>query len=114
MKNTVEARKPVFSKIFRWRPSNGQIEMPMEVAVVGTFTNWKKVPMSREMSGGWQVTFKQVPGNHTHRYMLLADGKPVHDENCDGLAIPQGAHEAQFAIATPRGPRVFMLFAQTK
>jgi hypothetical protein len=42
------------------------------------------------------------------------DGKPVEDAHSDGLAIPTGAQELQFAIATPRGPRVFMLFSQTK
>ena len=46
--------------------------------------------------------------------MLLADGKPVEDLHCDGMAIPNGAQELKFAIATGRGPRVFMLFSQTK
>jgi hypothetical protein len=46
--------------------------------------------------------------------MLLADGKPVEDGHSDGMAIPTGAQELQFAIATARGPRVFMLFSQTK
>jgi hypothetical protein len=46
--------------------------------------------------------------------MLLADGKPVEDGHSDGMAIPAGAQELQFAIATARGPRVFMLFSQTK
>jgi hypothetical protein len=38
----------------------------------------------------------------------------VHDPNCDGLAIPRGPIELQFALPTARGPRVFMLFAQAK
>jgi hypothetical protein len=46
--------------------------------------------------------------------MLLADGKPVEDTHSDGMVIPTGAQELQFAIATARGPRVFMLFSQTK
>jgi hypothetical protein len=46
--------------------------------------------------------------------MLLADGKPVEDTHCDGMAVPAGAQELQYAIPTARGPRVFMLFSQTK
>jgi hypothetical protein len=30
------------------------------------------------------------------------------------MAVPSGAQEQEFTIATTRGPRVFMLFAQTK
>ena len=32
----------------------------------------------------------------------------------NGLAIPHGFDEEQYAIQTDRGPRVFMMFAQTK
>ena len=46
--------------------------------------------------------------------MLLVDGLPAQDKNCDGLAIPHGPQEQQYALTTPRGPRLFMLFAQTK
>jgi hypothetical protein len=60
------------------------------------------------------VALQEIPGNRTHHYMILADGKPVKDPHSDGLAIPQGADEEKFAITTLRGPRVFMLFAQTK
>jgi len=83
--------------------------------VVGTFSDWKPLPMVRDAAGqGWHLTLNQIPGNRTHHYMFLADGQPVQDKYCDGLAIPQGAEEEQFAIPTARGPRVFMLFAQTK
>jgi len=57
---------------------------------------------------------QQIQGNRTHHYMLLADGKPVEDAYSDGMAVPTGAQELQFAIPTDRGPRVFMLFSQTK
>jgi hypothetical protein len=107
-------RKQVFSKIFRWRLPKEQIESPAKVEVAGTFSDWKKIPMTRDVSGGWQVALHSIPGNRTHHYMFLADGKPVKDEHCDGLAIPHGAQEEHFAIATPRGSRIFMLFAQTK
>jgi hypothetical protein len=46
--------------------------------------------------------------------MLLVDGQPVRDTQADGLAVPRNAQEAQFALATDRGPRVCMLFAQAK
>lgn len=46
--------------------------------------------------------------------MLFVDGKPAQDKHCDGLAVPHGAQEEHCALQTARGPRVFMLFAQTK
>lgn len=113
MRHKVETRKQSFSKIFRWQP-NGHGEKPAKVEVVGTFTDWKKVPMTHEISGGWHLTLHHIPGNRTHHYMFLADDKPVQDRHSDGLAVPQGAEEERFAITTMRGPRVFMLFSQTK
>lgn len=108
----VEARKPVFSKIFRWQPVNG--ETPAKVEVTGTFTHWQPVPMTREVSGGWHLTLHDIPSNRTHHYIILVDDQPVQVKNSDGLATPRGPEEEKFAIATPRGPRLFMLFAQTK
>jgi 1,4-alpha-glucan branching enzyme len=113
MRHKTELRKQAFSKIFRWH-ANGHAETASKVEVAGTFTDWKKVPMSREVSGGWHLTLHHIAGNRTHHYMLLVDDKPVQDRHCDGLAIPQSPEEEQFAITTARGPRVFMLFAQTK
>jgi hypothetical protein len=108
-------RKLTFTKIFRWRLPEGQTHEPAAVEIAGTFTNWHKVPMVHDkVRGGWHATFHHMPGNRTHHYMLLADGKPVEDKHCDGMAVPHGAQELQFAIATARGPRVFMLFSQTK
>jgi len=46
--------------------------------------------------------------------MLLVNGQPANDKGCDGYALPQGDHEERYAIQTARGPRLFMLFAQTK
>jgi hypothetical protein len=46
--------------------------------------------------------------------MLLVDGKPAHDKNADGLAVPHGPQEEQYQLTTDRGPRLFMVFAQTK
>jgi len=108
-------RKLTFTKIFRWRLPEGETQEPAAVEVAGTFTNWKKVPLIYDPAmRSWQVTLQQIPGNRTHHYMLLADGKPIEDAHSDGMAIPTGAQELQFAIATARGPRVFMLFSQTK
>jgi hypothetical protein len=85
------------------------------VEVAGTFTNWEKVPLLRDgVPDAWQVTLPDIPCNRTHHYMLFVDGKPVPDKHCDGLAIPRGPQEEQYALPTARGPRVFMLFAQTK
>ena len=108
-------RKLTFTKIFRWRLPDGQTQEPAAVVIAGTFTNWQKMPLIHDkVRGGWHATFHHIQGNRTHHYMLLADGKPVEDKHCDGMAVPNGAQELQFAIATARGPRVFMLFSQTK
>jgi hypothetical protein len=108
-------RKLTFTKIFRWRLPDGETQEPATVEIAGTFTNWEKVPLIHDkVRGGWHATFHHVQGNRTHHYMLLADGQPVQDKHCDGLAVPNGAQELRFAMATARGPRVFMLFSQTK
>ena len=108
-------RPQTFTRIFRWRLPAGQTQEPATVEVVGTFTKWQKVPLVRESAQhAWQVTLHDLPLNRTHHYMLLVDGKPVRDEQCDGLAIPRTAQEAQYQLMTPRGPRVLMLFTQTK
>ena len=106
-------RKPVFSKVFRWSLPKGESQEPETVEVAGTFSDWKKLPMSRDVVSGWHLTLHNIPSNRTHHYMIFANGKPAQDRNSDGLAIPQGEEE-KFAIETPRGLRVFMLFAQTK
>jgi hypothetical protein len=108
-------RAQTYTKIFRWRLPAGQTQKPATVEVAGTFNNWQKVPLLRDSaSDAWQVTLHQIPCNRTHHYMLFVDGKPVQDKHCDGLAIPRGPQEEQYALQTIRGPRVFMLFAQTK
>lgn len=107
--------KPVYSKVFRWIPPAELLEQPQTVEVVGTMTDWRRIPLAHDArTRSWQATLANIPGNKTHHYMLLLDGKPAQDKNCDGLAMPQGAQEELYAITTPRGPRVFMLFAQTK
>jgi hypothetical protein len=104
-----------FTKVFRWRLPEGQTQKPAKVEIAGTFTNWQKVPLLRDSAQNtWQVTLYQIPFNRTHHYMLFVDGKPAQDKYCDGLAIPHGPQEEQCALPTARGPRVFMLFAQTK
>jgi len=108
-------RPQTFTRIFRWRLPAGQTQEPATVEVVGTFTKWQKVPLVRDSAQhGWQVTLHDLPVNRTHHYMLLVDGKPVRDEQCDGLVPPGNPREAQYALKTQRGPRVLMLFAQTK
>lgn len=113
-KHKAEPRKLAYSKIFRWQPPVGHPETPAKVEVAGTFNHWHPAPMTREVSGGWHLTLHDIPGNRTHHYMFLVDGKPVQDKHSDGLVAPHGPEEEKFAITTPRGPRVFMLFAQTK
>lgn len=107
--------KQVFSKVFRWRLPDGQMSEPEKVEIVGSFTHWQKVPLGRDSKvDAWHVTLHHIPGGKTHHYMLLVDGKPIMDRTCDGLAVPHGFQEEQYALNTDKGPRVLMLFAQTK
>ena len=109
------AEKAAYSKVFRWRLPDGQTTEPTTVEIVGSFTHWQKVPMLRDSAlDAWHVTVHHIPGHRTHHYMFLIDGKPAYDKNCDGLAVPTSPQEEQFQLMTPRGPRVFMLFAQAK
>lgn len=107
--------KPTYSKVFRWSAPADLPQQPQTVEVIGTMTDWRKVSLLYDTkTHGWHAMLNNIPGNKTHHYMLLLDGKPSQDKNCDGLAMPQGAQEEMYAITTARGPRVFMLFAQTK
>lgn len=109
-KNTV-----MYSKVFRWRRPDGQVAEPGSVEVVGSFNDWQATAMKRDsVMNAWHVTLHDIPGGRTHHYMVLVDGQPAYDKNCDGLSKPDGPQEERFAFSTPRGPRVFMLFAQAK
>lgn len=84
--------------------------------IVGSFTDWRPVPLAKTPGshGNWQATIENIPGNKTHHYMLLMDGKPHLDKHSDGYAVPLGPFEERYALETPRGPRLFLLFAQAK
>ena len=115
LRKNLSGREQVFSKVFRWRLPDGHTREPVSVEVAGSFTNWEKVPLMRDCErDAWQVTLDHIRINHTHRYMILVDGKPAYDKHNDGLAFPQGPEEEEYQIMTDKGPRVFMLFAQTK
>jgi hypothetical protein len=108
-------RQQTFTKVFRWRLPDGQIEAPKSVEVVGSFTRWQKVQLNRDsVLDAWHVTLHHILGNRTHHYMVLVDGKPYYDKTCDGLAVPHGSDEERYAVQTEKGPRVLMLWAQTK
>jgi hypothetical protein len=108
-------RAGTFTKIFRWQPDAPGGPLPVKVEVAGSFNGWQKVPLKYDRANAlWQVTLHDLPGNRTHNYMLLVNGRPVPDKNSDGLAVPHTPEEKQYQLETPRGPRVFMLFSQTK
>ncbi len=108
-------RKQTFSKVFRWRLPDGQTHDPASVEVAGSFTHWQKVALMRDgVLDAWHVTLHHIQGNRTHHYVLLVDGKPTFDKTCDGLAVPHGPDEERYQLMTDKGPRVMMLFAQTK
>ncbi|MCC6232598.1 MAG: glycogen-binding domain-containing protein [Verrucomicrobiales bacterium] len=94
---------------------DGHVGEPQSVEIVGSFTHWQPTALQRDgRQDSWHVTLHDIPGGRTHHYMLLVDGKPTYDKTCDGLAVPHGMNEENFQLQTDRGPRVLMLFAQTK
>src|ERR1051326_147606 len=106
-----QGRVQSFAKVFRWRLPDGQTQAPRTVEIAGSFTDWQKVPLTRDgVLDAWHVTLHQIPAHQTHHYMLLVDGEPAQDKNCDGMAPPRGTEEEQYTIQTDRGPRVFLLF----
>jgi len=108
-------QKQSYTKIFRWRLPEGQTEAPKTVEIVGSFTRWQKVPLTRDgVLDAWHAMIHHIPGNRMHHYMLLVDGKPAYDKNCDGFAVPHGPEEEQYQLMTEKGPRVLMLFSQAK
>jgi hypothetical protein len=108
-------KKHSYTKVFRWRLPDGQTAEPGSVEVVGSFSQWRRIPLERDGKlDAWHATIHHIPGNKTHHYMLLINGQPAYDKTCDGLAVPHGLDEEQYQLATERGPRVLMLFAQTK
>ena len=114
-KDVAGKRTPTFTKIFRWQPEQAGGPMPVRVEVAGTFNGWQRVALKRDrVSGVWQLTLHDIPGNRTHNYMLLVNGRPVNDKHADGMAVPHTAEEKQHQLETPRGPRVFLLASQTK
>jgi hypothetical protein len=108
-------RSTHFSKTFRWQPAHAGDPQPATVEVAGTFSDWKRLPLAHDRATNhWHLTLHHIPGNCTHHYMLLVDGHPAKDKHCDGLAVPKNETEKQFELATVRGPRVFILFSNTK
>jgi len=108
-------RQQTFSKVFRWRLPAGQMKAPHSVEVIGSFTHWQPVPLLRDsVLDAWHATLHHLAGNRTHHYMILVDGKPWMDPTCDGMAVPRSPEEEQYQVQTDKGPRVMMLFAQTK
>ena len=101
--------------MFRWKPETHNEPKPNSVEVVGSFSDWRRVPLAHDpTTNTWAVTLHELPGNRTHHYMLLVNGQPSKDRNANGLTAPTTYEEKQYQIETPRGPRVFMLFSDTK
>jgi hypothetical protein len=104
-----------FAKVFRWRLPDGMTEEPKSVEVVGSFTRWQPVALMHDgRLDAWHVTLHHLQGNRTHHYMLLINGQPAYDRQCDGLAVPHGHLEERYQLMTDKGPRVLMLFAQAR
>jgi hypothetical protein len=115
MNRRADDRKPTYSKVFRFTVADAQGKTPHTVEIVGSFTHWRPVTLPRlSAHGNWQANIEEIEGNKTHHYMLLLDGKPAPYPHSDGYAKPEGPNEERYALETARGPRVYMLFAQTK
>jgi hypothetical protein len=106
--------KPTYSKVFRVTVPDHHGKHPHSVEIVGSFTDWRPVPLAHHGAQSWQGNIENIAGNKTHHYMLLVDGHPAVYPDSDGYAKPEGLQEERYALHTPRGPRVYMLFAQTK
>ena len=99
-----------------------QLSQPLQAAVfgnVGTIASFRVgAPEAEVLAREFYPTLREADlmslPNHCMYVKLLVDGQPTNDKNCDGYAVPHGLNEEQFAMQTPRGPRLFMLFAQTK
>lgn len=114
MRQRREDPRDTYARVFRFKPCKTKGH-PSSVEIIGSFTRWQTVSLTHDpVQGTWSVTIQGIPGKKTHHYMLLVDGQPVHDPACDGLALPMGFDEEQVALTTPKGPRVLMMFAQTK
>ena len=104
-----------YTRMFRWPVAAGQTPQPRTVEILGSFTDWRRVPLAYDSpTKTWLTTLNNIQGNHTHHYVVLVDGKPCYDKTCDGLVVPEGPEEEKWQIATPRGPRVMLMFGQTK
>ncbi len=102
-----------FTKIFRLPVPREQSPQPTTVEVVGSFSDWQRVPLAYNKPTRTWETALSLKNNHTHRYVFLIDGTPAYDETCDGLTAPQSPTEAKWQIPTAHGPRVMLLFART-
>jgi hypothetical protein len=110
-----EDPRDTYARVFRWRPCAKFSSAPARVEIVGSFTRWRTVSLTHDaVQNTWCITIDGIPGKRTHHYMLLVDGRPIFDPACDGFALPQGFDEEQHALPTEKGPRVLMLFSQTK
>ena len=108
------APKPTYAKIFRWQLPEDRMQARVTVNCWQIHQLAEGAADSRSQGGRVAATIPDVPAHKTHHYMLLVDGQPAHDKNSDGLAVPHGPQEKRYQMMTGRGPRLFMLFAQTK
>ena len=61
-----------FTKVFRWPVPAEQAPKPTTVEVVGSFSEWHKLPLTYDApTKTWQLIQRDIPGNHMNRYVML-------------------------------------------
>src|SRR5690242_3583823 len=66
-KLTTPPRPQVYTRVFRWRLPDGQTQAPATVEIVGTFTHWQKVPLTRDgVLDAWHVTLHNLHCGRMH------------------------------------------------
>ncbi len=104
-----------YTRWIRWPVPAGLEPTPTSVEVVGSFTDWHRLPLVYDpATRSWNAAVQDIVANRTHRYVILVDGKPSYDSTCDGLTLPQEQEERRYQIQTGKGPRVMLMFGQTK
>jgi len=75
-----------------------------KVAVAGTFSNWKPIPMPRRGDGSFGTDLTLQPGSYEYRFIV--DEKWISDpDNCKRIPNPYGATNSVAHFDRPQGAK---------